>query len=173
MEYEQNNHSKRKLWLIVAGVLLAVLIAGLAAWRLSASDSPAPDSIQADSGSGVYYPNAAKLPAGYTFDSSSINQAADGVTILSVKGGSDKSVSISQQAQPDSDVIENFIKTYIPLHTTISTSLGQAEMGASGQSSNLKTVVSLPVKDGPWLIITAPADISQPELKQIIESLKH
>jgi hypothetical protein len=173
MEYEQNNHSKRKLWLIVAGVLLAVLIAGLAAWRLSASDSPAPDSIQADSGSGVYYPNAAKLPAGYTFDSSSINQAADGVTILSVKGGSDKSVSISQQAQPDSDVIENFIKTYIPLHTTISTSLGQAEMGASGQSSNLKTVVSLPVKDGPWLIITAPADVSQPELKQIIESLKN
>jgi hypothetical protein len=149
------------------------LLIGAAAWRLSASDSPAPDSIQADSGSGVYYPNAAKLPAGYTFDSSSINQAADGVTILTVKGGSDKSVSISQQAQPDSDVIENFIKTYIPLHTTISTSLGQAEMGASGQSSNLKTVVSLPVKDGPWLIITAPADISQPELKQIIESLKH
>jgi hypothetical protein len=91
------------------------------------------------------------------------------VTINSNNG----SVSISQQAQPGSDVIDSFLKTYIPLHTALSTKLGQAQVGASGQASNLHTIASLPIKNGPWLIITAPADISQAELKQIIESLKH
>ena len=171
MEHSQSKPTSSKRWLAVAGLLLAAVLIGLAVWRLTAA-GPVPDDIQSAGGSGAYQPDTSKLPAGYTFDNSSIHQADDGVTILTIKGNSGNSVSISQQAQPGKEVIDNFTKTYIPLHTALGTGLGEAQIGASGQSSSLQTIVSLPVKDGPWLIITAPADVSQDDLKQIIESLK-
>jgi hypothetical protein len=173
MEHTQNTNGFNKRWIVIAGFLLAAVLIGLAVWRLTAAGNPAPDTIQSAGGSGVYQPDSTKLPAGYTFDNSAIRQADDGVSIVTISSGNGKSVSISQQAKPGSDVIDNFLKTYIPLHAALSTSLGQAQVGASGQSSSLQTIVSLPVKNGPWLIITAPADISQDDLKQIIESLKH
>ena len=171
MEQGYTKSTNNKRWLAAGGLLMAALLIGAAAWRLSASGSPVPDNIQSSVGSGVYYPDKSKLPANYSFDESSIRQADDGVSIVTVNGNNG-GVSISQQAQPASDVIDNFLKTYIPLHSALSTKLGQAQVGASGQASNLHTIASLPVKGGPWLIITAPADISQTELKQIIESLK-
>lgn len=175
MEHTQNTRgfNTNKRWIIAAGFLLAAVLIGLAVWRLTAAGNPVTDTTQSAGGSGVYQPDSAKLPVGYTFDSSAIRQADDGVSIVTVSSGNGNSVSISQQAQPGSDVIDNFLKTYIPLHTALETKLGQAQVGASGQSPNLQTIASLPVKNGPWLIITAPADISQADLKQIIESLNH
>lgn len=162
---------KRKLMVAVAAIIL-IILAVLAAWRLMPAGNPTVNNVQSAAASSVYYPDPAKLPANYTFDNSSIQHGDRGLAIITINRGNGKSVTISQQAQPDSEVIDNFIKTYIPLHNALGTKLGQAQVGASSQASSLHTIASLTIKNGPWLIITSPADISQTDLKQIIDSLR-
>lgn len=164
---------KKRRFFLVSGVLvLAVIIVGLI-WRLAgASSSPVPASIRSGAGFPVYYPQQSKLPPGYTLDTGSFRRASGGVIVYSINSSDDQNLSVTEEAQPPSNIIDTFIKNYIPLHSSLTTGLGQAQIGAYGQKPNFHAVASLPINQGPWLIITAPPDIKQSVLKQIVESLK-
>lgn len=169
-----SGYSKAKL--IFALPLLAALM-GLGVWRLASSSTPnasnatVADSIRTAMSYPIYIPADNSLPAGYTYDESSFRETDPGVIIFKIKQRADREVIVSEQAQPSSTVIENFIKNYIPLNTSFSTRLGQLQIGANGYAPSLRTIASISIRQGPWLIITAPSDIKHTELKQIVESL--
>ncbi len=155
-------------------VVLGVILIGGLSWAVLSykSASPVPAAIQKAVSFPVYYPAPGRLPAGYTLDSSSFRQAQAGVVIYSINHQGGQPLIVSEEDQPAGSVISDFIKSYTPLHTTQNTSLGQAQIGAYGQPPNLRTVASLPINNGPWLIITSPTDVNQTDLKQILQSLK-
>lgn len=172
--------TKKGLILAIEFLIMAALVVAIV-WRLffyhSASQppstgSPVPVSVAQAVNFPVYYPDRQRLPAAYTLDNSSFRQAQPGVVIYSIKSPGSQSLTVSEEEQPAGSVITDFIKNYIPLHDSVSTSFGEAQVGAYGKAPNLQTVASLPIKNGPWLIITASSDIKQTDLTQILQSLR-
>jgi hypothetical protein len=168
------NRSKWRLPrpLLLTGVLIVILLAGVITFFVQhmANGSPVSSDVQKAVTFPVYYPRQSKMPAGYGLDSTSFRLADTGVVIYSVEKG-DQQLIFSEQQTPEATIIDKFISSYIPLHNTITTDLGKAAMGAAGQGSNLKTIVSLPIAKGPWLIITAPANTKQSDVQQILQAL--
>lgn len=155
---------------VVLGALLAV--AGIYAYRHYAGlPGPVPKSIRSALAFPVYYPEQRKLPAGYRLDSGSFRLAEEGVLLFSVSSSHGKQLIFSEETSPGQEVINKFNTLAIPLHTPLYTALGQANVGAYGSGSKLQTIVSLPISHGPWLIVTAPANIGQDTLKQVLQSL--
>lgn len=154
-------------------ILALALIAGAAGWRFLETKSPVPAGIRSAVTFPIYYPDAKRLPAGYSLNASSFQKVQDGVVLYSINRDDGQRISMTEEESPGDKVIDDFNKNSIPLHTSVNTALGQANIGAYGQAPNSRTVVSLLVKNGPWLIITAPSNASQSDIKQIIESLKH
>jgi hypothetical protein len=105
-------------------------------------------------------------------DLSSFSSPQQGTILYSVKYDTNKKIIFSIQAKPSDSEIQNFYTNYIPLRNHLKISLGNVEIGAYGTSDNLKTVASLPTNDGSWLIATAPPDINQNQLEQVLNSLK-
>lgn len=133
--------------------------------------SPIPKNISQSVSFPIYYPDQKKLPQGYTLSLKSFTSPQKGVILYSVKYKGKKLV-FSLQKKPSDNDIQSFYLNYIPLRNKMQTQLGQAEIGAYRSGGNLQTVVSLPTNKGTWLIITAPYDINQNQLKQILDSLK-
>jgi flagellar basal body-associated protein FliL len=164
--------NRRILLMSVVVVVLLALLAGLTLFFVHnhRSGNPVPADVQSAVNFPIYYPRQSNLPAGYTLDTTTIRLAQPGVVIYSVRKGGQQMV-FSEEETPDGSVIDKFTSSYIPLHNTITTDLGKAAIGAAGQGAHLQTVVSLPIAKGPWLIITAPANTKQSEVKQILQSL--
>jgi hypothetical protein len=144
--------------------------------------SPAARAVAAAKKSGnidfpVYYPEEAKMASGYTFDLSSIKQPQEGILLYEVDYSTGKKIIITEQKRPSDSEIQNFYANFIPIRVKMSTKFGTAEVGAHSINSkgSPKTVVSLPMNDstaGPWLLITAPYDVNQDQLRQVLNSLK-
>lgn len=152
-----------------------LLLMGAIVWRLflyHSAASPVPSSVAKDVNFSIYYPDPQKLPSGYSLDSSSFKQAQPGVIVYSINHAGGRSLAVSEEAQPAGSIVNDFIKNYIPLHNTLGTGLGDAQIGAYGQAPNQQSVASLSIKNGPWLIVTAPSDVKQTDLKTILQSLK-
>jgi hypothetical protein len=49
--------------------------------------------------------------------------------------------------------------------------VGKALVGAYGSGKDLRTIASLPIPNGPWLIITAPSDINQADLEKVLQAI--
>lgn len=164
--------SKNTLFKLVL-VLIVLGLASVAALRfLQFSDSPVPKSIREKTSFAIYYPNQNNLPQGYKLDQSSFRKVDGDVVLFSVSYGSGQQIIFSEQNKPVQNVIDKFHDEVIPVHTEQDTPIGKAVIGANGKGSDLKTIASLPVnKKGPWLIVTAPSDINQEHLKQVILSL--
>lgn len=160
--------SGRLRWGLAALLLIVVAVMLILHGR---GGSPVPPAVRQAAGFTVYYPDPAKLPPGYELDRSSFRQADPGVIVYSVTRDGQR-LAVSEEAQPGGSAISDFLKNYIPLHTTFNAKLGQAQIGAYGSHPNLRTVVSLPITKGPWLIMTAPDGTSQADLKQIIQALR-
>jgi hypothetical protein len=158
--------------LLITGALLIVLLAGGITFFVHrmAGSSPVSTDVQGAVTFPVYYPQQSKMPAGYSLDRTSFRLAQSGVVVFAVVKGSQQLV-FSEEETPGDNIVDKFTSSYIPLHNTITTDLGKAAIGAAGQGSNLKTVVSLPITKGPWLIVTAPADTKQSDMQQILQSL--
>jgi hypothetical protein len=158
--------------ILVTSVTVVILLAGLTLFFIHnhRSGKPVPPEVQRAVNFPIYYPRQSDLPAGYTLDTTTIRLAQQGVVIYSVKKGGQQLV-FSEEETPDGNIIDKFTSSYIPLHNTITTDLGKAAIGAAGQGANLQTIVSLPISKGPWLIVTAPANTKQSEMKQILQSL--
>jgi hypothetical protein len=169
----KKGRGRRKLAVIIS--VLAVILAlglGIGGWiYLTNNRSPVPKSLVRAVTFPIYYPNQRKLPKGYVLNTSSFTSPQKGIVIYSVSYGNKKLI-FSTQKQPSDDDIQGFYANYIPLRNKMHTTLGQAEIGAYGSGGNLKTVVSLPTYKGTWLIITAPYDINQNQLKQVLNSLR-
>lgn len=104
-------------------------------------------------------------------DVKSFRLPEEGVVLYTVKYGEGKDIVVSEQEQPSANDIDKFVTAYIPLNTELNLPIGRAKIGAYGTAPNIRTAISLPVKNGPWLIITAPSDISRDDLIHILESL--
>ena len=159
-------------WLIVGGGILALILAFIYIWIAGLIHNPVPRDIRRAVPFPVYYPQSSKLPAGYVLNESSFRQAQPGVIIFSIGRSGGQRVIVSEEKPPPQNTIDDFLKAYIPLNTEISTKLGTAKSGAFGSAPNLRGIASLVVKNGPWIILTSPANTSQSDVKAIIESLR-
>lgn len=167
---KEHVHSKRSMLIPLLVLVAAGLVIGL--YKMAGgNNSLVPKNIQSSVDFSVYYPDVKKLPAGYSLDAKSFRLAQPGVVLFAVEYGNGKNIVFSEEQQPSASDINKFISSYIPVNTVLSLSLGQARIGAYGSASNLKTVASLPVHEGPWLIITAPSDVSHDDLTKIMKSL--
>jgi len=170
--------SRKNLWLIVVLVLFLVIAGtavGWAHWHQPKKPAQAPfvpASISQAVDFPVYYPEQAKLPAGYTLDKGSFSSPVKNGVTYSVSYGANKKIVFSLQTKPSDNELQSFNSNYIPLRNDYQTPNGQAEIGAYNNHGTLETLASLPVSNGPWIIMTAPQDIDQNQLKQVIASLR-
>jgi hypothetical protein len=109
------------------------------------------------------------LPPGYNLNTNSFNLSPDKKGVYySVSYGANKKIVFSVQVKPTDNELQSFNSNYIPLRVDYQTPIGQAEIGAY----HSQTLVSLPVINGPWIVITAPPDINQDQLKQVLRAIK-
>ena len=130
--------------------------------------SPVPATVMAAVDYKVYYPDITKLPTGYKLDEHSFNVLVKNGIAYTVSYEVSKKIVFSLQTKPSDNELAAFRSNYIPLRTDFQTPIGAAQIGAY----NSQTLVSLPLFNGPWIVITAPSDINQDQLKQVINSLR-
>ncbi len=163
-----SNYQGRFALVMIAAALVIVWVAVVLAKQ---PISPIPVAIQKAVSYPVYYPDPNRLPKGYSLNLKSIQLVNPKVVIFSLDGSHQQMIVFSEQASPGNATITRFESSYIPLHTTIWTPIGNAFSGAYNDGKTIKTLVSLPISGGPWLIITAPDNISHQALQQILNAL--
>lgn len=158
----------------IAGIILIVGViwgGNLLYHRLSThsqlSSDPVPLTIRQDVGFSVYYPNPSKLPDGYTLDVHSFTNGNQ-VVEYTVSSPNNQKLVFSVQPKPSDTEIQSFHKKNLPLHTTVTTPVGAAIVGAISHQA----VASLPTSGDAWVIITAPANIDQGELSQVLQAIQ-
>ncbi len=155
-------------FLKILGVLVLIAVLTLGTIFILRSHSKAPDpipvSVQKSVNFPVYYPDTTKLPVGFSLDKKTISAKGD-VLIMSINYGSGQ-IIISEQILPPSNALQQFYSQRIPLRNNLTTSVGQAAISAL----NNETFVSLPTAKT-WIIITAPTNINQNQLKQVLQSI--
>jgi hypothetical protein len=157
-------------------ILLLVAVAGVGIWLhwrhnpppALKQSNPVPLSIRQSVSFPVYYPDPKKLPNGYSLNTGSFSSPVKNGVRYSVNYDNHKKIVFSVQAKPSDNELQTFNSSFIPLRIDYQTSVGQAEIGAY----HTQTLVSLPISNGPWVVITAPQDISQDELKAVLRSLR-
>ncbi|HSW79002.1 MAG TPA: hypothetical protein VLF88_03250 [Candidatus Babeliales bacterium] len=173
IEYNHKTSHFRLKKLLLFSLLLAGLVGlagGLLIYRQT-HQSPVPPNIQKAVKFPVYYPDPKKLPVGYQLSLSSFSLPRPDVVVYTLNSDSGQKLNISVQSKPDDSVIQNFNSKAIPLRREYHTKFGLAQIGAY-QNAQPQTIASLPTDDNVWIIVTAPANINQAELKQILSSLK-
>lgn len=166
------NHAlnKRPILVLIFALVVVGLVIGIHN-VFGGNTSSVPQEIRRAVDFSVYYPDIKKLPAGYTLDTKSFRLADPGVVLFAVTYDGSKNITFSEQRQPSSSDIDKFVSSYIPLNTTLQLTLGPAKIGAYGSAPNIRTVASLPIRSGPWLIITAPSNVNHDDLAKVLQSL--
>lgn len=163
------NYTGKTRYLVVLCVVFGVVGLLIGWYLLWGMPTVVPKKIQKSVDFSIYYPGT--LPAGYVLDTQSFRLADPGVVIFAVAHGKGKSIVFSEQDQPSASDIDKFITTYLPLNSEVKLPLGQAKVGAYGSAPNIRTVLSLPIRNGPWVIVTMPSDISHDDLVKILAAL--
>jgi len=136
--------------------------------------SPVPQSIAQSVDFPIYYPVQSRLPSGFTLDPGSFKQPIPTGINYTVTYGNQATEDLvfSLQPKPSDSALQKFDASYIPLHNSYQTSIGQAYIGAYNTKQVTETLVSLPVDSSDtWIIVTAPYNINQGQLKQVLSSL--
>lgn len=164
---------KRRLLIFLVSTIVIAGIAAAAFFVRAHNDSPVPKSISGQLSFPIYYPDQKKLPPGYTLDTHSFTSPEKDVVLYTIRYSQAKKIVISVQKQPSQQQLQQFNLNYIPLHTSYQTKIGQADIGAYNNGKAVQTLASLPANNSAsWMIITAPSDINQNDLKQALNSLK-
>jgi hypothetical protein len=150
----------------VVGILTFVVIPSFHGQKKAPSPNPVPVSIQRKVNFPVYYPVQSKLPVGYTLNTSSFS-VGNGAAVYAVSYNQGKKIVFAVQQKPSAVDIQGFYTTHMPLHSDVNTPVGTAAIGVINQ----QTVVSLPTKSNAWLLITAPLNINQKHLKQVVQAI--
>ena len=156
---------------IILAAAIAVLVIAILVFATSKPASPIPKNISSAVTYPIYYPIQSQLPRGYRLDISSFESGGPGVVIFTVTYGKNNIIVFTEQPMPSRTVIAKYASSYIPLHSSFTTALGQATYGAYDDGGAIKSVISLPINHGPWLIATAPPTINQGVLLKIISAL--
>jgi len=153
---------------LIFGSILLIVVAILGIHSFQQGRKPiVPESITSSVKYSVYYPDPKKLPQGFTLDKQSIRSPAQNGVTYTVLYEKTKKIIFNLQAAATDKELATFRSTYIPKRVSYTTPVGDAEVGASGNS----LLVSIPVSGGPWIVVTAPGDISQDNLKQVLNTL--
>lgn len=164
--------SNRSLFLIIIVIAALVLAAG-AFFFWPKTPSPVPVNVQRAVSFPIYYPDQEKLPTGYTLNKNSFSTPRSNGVAYYVSYGQNKRIVFSAQKKPSDSEMNLFYKSYIPLRSEFKTPVGKAEIGAYDNQGKVTTLVSLPVDNtNTWLVITAPSDIDQNKLKQVLSALR-
>jgi hypothetical protein len=179
VKYSFGRKSKqlRFIWIII---LLLIGAAAAGFWLhnrhtttpMPAANSPVPKTLAQSVNFPIYYPDPKKLPAGYVLDSASFAKPVSQGIKYSVNYDKDQKMVFSLQPKPPAADLQNFNTNYIPLRIDYPTAVGQAEIGAYNNHGKTESLISLPTKTNTWIIITAPYNIDQAKLKQVISSLR-
>jgi hypothetical protein len=175
MSYELDKGAKKR-WFLWPAVLLLIAAVALGAWLhwhntpkpIAVNTSPVPAAVAQAVNFPIYYPDPQKLPPGYQLDLNSFRSPVKNGAAYTVRYGDGKKMVFSVQAKPSDSELQTFKSSDIPLRIDYQTPLGLAEIGAY----HSQTLVSLPVDGGPWIVITAPPDINQDQLKAVLRSLR-
>lgn len=132
------------------------------------STNPVPVSIAKLVSFPIYYPEQKKLPVGYALDQNSFRSPIKNGIGYAVNYGENQKIVFSVQATPTDNDIQDFNNSYIPERTDFKTPLGQAEIG----KFKSQILVSIPIKNGSWVVMTAQPDIDQDKLKTVVRSLR-
>jgi hypothetical protein len=154
-----NNKRSNHLVIGVAGLIVFIVFSGLRPPKHNA-----PHSNFTASSFRVYYPNQSKLPSGYKFNN---NSKSNKQTVIYTVGSATHQLVFTIQQKPSSETLQNFLTHVIPLHTSLATSIGSAEIGAA----NNETIVSLPTDSNAWILVTATYNTPSNQLDQILLSL--
>ncbi len=162
--------------MIIVAVLV-VMIAVLGSWRVfvfeqkpsAAIQNPSvlPASVRSQVNFPIPYPEQKKLPAGYTLNLSSFS-ATDQVVVYSIAYDQDKRIAITVQKKPSDDELKAFYANQIPIRNEVKVPAGMAAIGVI----NDQTFASLPTQEDAWLLITAPKDIDQNNLKRVLQAMR-
>ena len=156
----------KKIVTIVTGLI--IVLAGLVfIYYRNKEQNPIPLGIRQNTPFPIYYPDPKKMPPDYKLDINSLS-SRQGVVVYAINYKSTKKLVISEEPKLAAADLQYFYAHHLPLHTTLSTSIGTATIGAIGSQS----VTSLPTNDNTWLLITAPSNINESQLKELILSLK-
>jgi hypothetical protein len=165
--------SKHKLLVLGIASLLVLTGGGAGGWFFThRSVSPVPKNIQSAVSFPIYYPDQKKLPTGYTLDLQSFKVPQKNGVAYSVDYGLSQKLIFSVQPKPSNAELESFNASYIPLRNDYQTPVGKAEIGAYNSHGVLESLISLPTNGSTWLIITAPYNVNQDQLKQVLQSIK-
>ncbi len=155
---------------IVVSVVVILLIGAF--FFSGPAPSPIPRSISSKVSFPVYYPDPGRLPNGYSLNFASTEVVNPGVVIMFVGYGKQSQyIVMSEEAMPSSSTISNFLTSNIPLNTSFNTPFGSGVIGAYNDGKELRTVISLPINNGPWIIATAPKSINSSQFENILSSL--
>ena len=153
----------------LAGSLAILAIVGFVVFHKDTSANPVPAGLKTAVDYPVYYPDESKLPGGYKLNTASFANPTHDVIIYSLSNNQGQQVEVSLQDKPSANDLKAFDDYRIPLHSTFSTPIGQAIIGAIGNQN----VASVPTSSKAWLILTAPQEISQASLKQLLSAFKY
>lgn len=162
-----NSYRGRFVLAMISAAILLILFIVLAIHP----PDPVPPAVLKSVSYSVYYTNPNQLPPGFSLNPKTFEALKPNVVIFSVSDGQKDNIVLSEQAAPSSHTITDFINHYIPLHNQTNVNLGQATIGAYNNRGVIKSVFSLVVDNKTWIIGTAPDNISQADLIQIINSL--
>jgi hypothetical protein len=151
---------------IVLGVGIVIAGVFLLSRLYAHATDPVPARISSAVSFPIYLPESPKLPAGFKLETGSFS-ARDNAVIYDVLGPHSVKLVFTLQKQPSAADIQSFYSTRMPLSIPVSTSVGTAEIG----SLLNEQVASLPIINGPWVLVTAPLNFNQSNLKQILQAM--
>lgn len=160
----------KKILLIGVGISIVSLCAVMYGLRYEvkqSTHSPIPASISQATPFSIFYPESTQLPKGYIFDTASLSASSQAI-VYSVTYGQGKKIAFTLQKKPSENELKTFHANQIPLRNEVNVPIGTASIGVL----NNQTLASLPTDKNSWLIITAPQDINQDDLRQVLKALR-
>lgn len=150
---------------IVLVVMSGFFVAYLVRYHdLHSVPDPIPISVRDKVKFPLYFPNPSRLPASYKLNTASFTDSAQAVVYsLTYRN---QTMVFSVQNNPGVSAINNFYSSSLALHTTMSTPVGNATIGAIGSQS----IVSLPTSRS-WILITGPSNFSQQQYAPVLSAM--
>lgn len=161
----------KRVFLIIFAIIIVVGGSLIAIWAIHAAPNnkvsdPVPSDISHKIAFNIYFPDQAKLPAGYTLDTSSFSITKH-ILIYTVSFGNNQQLFFSVQPKPSANAIQSFYKTRMPITISVATDIGTAAIGVL----NNETVGSLPTNTNAWVLVTAPLQVNQSQFKQVLRAM--